>query len=920
MNMVVSRHAARGWEKGLCAMSHTPIGGHPQGWEHKLAERSSLPPASGEEKSKSQSKHVFTQPHLSKVGMAWREQTEGSSGSSARSPASPPYMRWARSLHELLEDAEGVRLFRKYVGGAGGLHVDRLNFYFAVQGLRQESDPSKIRQVVSAIYKFLRKSQLAMPEELKAQVKQSLKDGSNIEKTIFDNMEQEVTRAITESTYQSFLRSEAYVSYVSAATQPLSSPDTDPPHLVREMATGGLATLHEGQELAAGGAPPPRLTHDALLATQSRRLHSDVAPHRKRSVYSAHVSYGGYCPASRQDSERASLSSGRTDSDAVSLSGSSVDGMSVRGVRESRESRHRPRLHGLDRHAVINKEQDTAMVIPRTARVQSEQLRVLPPSEFAPLLIEKLERVRRDQDAKDRLEKRLAEGDGEEVQSSQALPPQLVAAAIREKLQLDDDNDQDILDQHVSRVWSERTPGASPPGGRRARPRHAPASHAPHASRRAPSALSADSGHYDAPPDSLHHPHSLTRSHAPSALSADSGHYDAPPDSLHHPHSLTRSHAPSALSADSGHYDAPPDSLHHPHSLTRSHAPSALSADSGHYDAPPDSLHHPHSLTRSHAALRAVGRLGPLRRAARLAAPPALAHSQVCHCIATRPPRCRPTRATTTRRPTRCTTRTRSLAGMSLYSHAASALSADSGHYDAPPDSLHHPHSLTRSHAPSALSADSGHYDAPPDSLHHPHSLTRSHAPSALSADSGHYDAPPDSLHHPHSLTRRSFSKKTVTELTDSGVSVVSEGVGVEPRILLWMAEGERLERRALRDLSRGSSADRDEHRRKDKQQPRTRGSGSKSSSTSGGGAVETHTVVVVTFLDENVPYRFKVPASPLTLKTFKEYLPRKGNYRYFFKTNCADLDTVIQEEVSCDSETLPMFEGKVMARVKSID
>ncbi|KAJ8729895.1 hypothetical protein PYW07_016933 [Mythimna separata] len=675
MNMVVSRHAARGWEKGLCAMSHTPVGGHPQGWEHKLADRSSLPPASGEEKSKSQSKYVFAQPHLPKVSMAWREQTEGSSGSSARSPASPPYMRWARSLHELLEDAEGVRLFRKYVGGAGGLHVDRLNFYFAVQGLRQECDPSKIRQVVSAIYKFLRKSQLAMPEELKTQVKQSLKDGSNIEKTIFDNMEQEVTRAITETTYQSFLRSDAYVSYVSAATQPLSSPDASPPHPPREGAVGGLATLHEGQELGTGAAPAARLTHDALLATQSRRLQSDVAPHRKRSVYSAHVSYAGYCPASRQDSERASLSSGRTDSDAVSLSGSSVDGMSVRNVRESRESRHRPRLHGLDRHAVINKEQDTAMVIPRTLRVQSEQLRVLPPAEFAPLLIEKLERVRRDQEAKERLERRLAEGDGEEA-SSQALPPQLVAAAIREKLQLDDDNDQDILDQHVSRVWSERTPGASPPGGRRARPR--PAAHA---------------------------------------------------------------------------------------------------------------------AQHAHASRR---------------------------------------------------------------------------------------------------------------------------APSALSADSGHYDAPPDSLHHPHSLTRRSFSKKTVTELTDSGVSVVSEG-GVEPRILLWMAEGERLERRTHREHSRASSADRDDLRRKDKQPRNTRGSGSKSSSASGGGA-ETHTVVVVTFLDEHVPYRFKVPAAPLTLKTFKDYLPRKGNYRYFFKTNCTDLDTVIQEEVSCDSDTLPMFEGKVMARVKSVD
>nr|XP_049699782.1 axin isoform X4 [Helicoverpa armigera] len=623
---VVSRHAARGWEKGLCAMSHTPIGGHPQGWEHKLADRSSLPPASGEEKSKSQSKYVFAQPHLSKVSMAWREQTEGSSGSSARSPASPPYMRWARSLHELLEDAEGVRLFRKYVGGAGGLHVDRLNFYFAVQGLRQECDPNKIRQVVSAIYKFLRKSQLAMPEELKQHVKQSLKDGANIEKTIFDNMEQEVTRAITETTYQSFLRSDAYVSYVSAATQPLSSPDASPPHPPREGAVGGLATLHEGQELGTGGAPA-RLTHDALLATQSRRLHSDVAP----------------------------------------------DGMSARNVRESRESRHRPRLHGLDRHAVINKEQDTAMMIPRTGRVQAEQLRVLPPAEFAPLLIEKLERLRRDQETKERLERRLAEGDGEEA-SSQALPPQLVAAAIREKLQLDDDNDQDILDQHVSRVWSERTPGASPPGGRRARARHHPA-HAAHAA------------------------------------------------------------------------------------------------------------------------------------------------------------------------------------------HAA-------------------------------------------------HGARR--APSALSADSGHYDAPPDSLHHPHSLTRRSFSKKTVTELTDSGVSVVSEG-GVEPRILLWMAEGERLERRH----ERASSADRDDLRRKDKQTRATRGSGSKSSSTSGGAE---HTVVVVSFLDEPVPYRLRVPAAPLTLRTFKDYLPRKGNYRYFFKTNCADLDTVIQEEVSSDSDTLPMFEGKVMARVKSID
>ncbi|CAH0666980.1 unnamed protein product [Chilo suppressalis] len=669
-------------------MSHTPIGGHPQGWDHKLADRSSLPPASGEEKIKSQSKYVFTQPHPSKAGLAWREQTEGSSGSSGRSHASPPYMRWARSLHDLLEDAEGVRLFRKFVSDAGGLHLDRLNFYFAVQGLRQETEPNKICQVVSAIYKFLRKSQLAMPEELKTHVKQSLKDGSNIERTIFDNMEKEVTRAINETTYQAFLSSDAYVSYVSAATQPLSSPDHSPPP-PREIPEMGLAPLPEGQEVGAGAySVPPRLTLDALLATQSRRLHADVAPHRKRSVYSAHVTYAGYCPASRHDSDRASLSSGRTDSDAVSLSGSSVDGMSMR-ARESRDVRHRPRLPGLDTHAFINKEQDTAMMIPRTQRMQSEQLRVLPPEEFAPLLIEKLERVRRDQDSKERLERRLAEGDEE---GSQALPPQLVAAAIREKLQLDDDNDQDILDQHVSRVWSERTPGASPPGGRRTRLRHA--------------------GHL---------------SHAPGHLSHMPGHM---------------SHVPGHLS----------------HSRR---APSALSADSGHYDA------------------QSVD---------------------------------------------------------ALYSHSA----------------------------------------------------------------------------------KRSFGKKTVTELTDSGVSVVSSGASVEPRILLWMAEGS--DRRHRDHSSRASSADRDRDRddhRRAKPSPRPRGSSQRGQS---GVSAGEHTVVVVSFLDEAVPYRFKVPAAPLTLKAFKEYLPKKGNYRYFFKTNCADLDTVIQEEVCSDADILPMFEGKVMARVKPID
>lgn len=43
--------------------------------------------------------------------------------------------------------------------------------------------------------------------------------------------------------------------------------------------------------------------------------------------------------------------------------------------------------------------------------------------------------------------------------------------------------------------------------------------------------------------------------------------------------------------------------------------------------------------------------------------------------------------------------------------------------------------------------------------------------------------------------------------------------------------------------------------------------------------------------------------------------------FRYFFKTECEDLDMiVIQEEVTDDNDVLPLYEGKIMAQVKSAD
>ena len=43
---------------------------------------------------------------------------------------------------------------------------------------------------------------------------------------------------------------------------------------------------------------------------------------------------------------------------------------------------------------------------------------------------------------------------------------------------------------------------------------------------------------------------------------------------------------------------------------------------------------------------------------------------------------------------------------------------------------------------------------------------------------------------------------------------------------------------------------------------------------------INDFTVVVFTFCDEQVPYRTRIPGHNVTLKQFKETLPKKGNYR----------------------------------------
>lgn len=243
-----------------------------------------------------------------------------SSSSSISSNKSPPScLKWARTLSSLLEDREGVELFKQYVESEGGIHSDRLNFYFACEGLKQQSDPDKVKQIIGAIYRFLRKSQLHVPEDIKRTVKAGLKDEIILAPDLYDQMQQDVERIINETTYPNFLQSELYLQHVrdmhyrkyqsthtlvppiGAATTQTTTATTS--SLTSENSSkflsrsSTLPTLHEETELhnvdtqdgtliGAGsfsaeptrnvqsntGKLPLSLTKDALMVTQRRRL------------------------------------------------------------------------------------------------------------------------------------------------------------------------------------------------------------------------------------------------------------------------------------------------------------------------------------------------------------------------------------------------------------------------------------------------------------------------------------------------------------------------------------------------------------------------------------------------------------------------------------------------------------------------
>ncbi|BFF92245.1 axin [Drosophila madeirensis] len=430
----------------------------------------------------------------------------------------PSYLNWARTLNHLLEDRDGVELFKKYVEEEAPAYNDHLNFYFACEGLKQQTDPEKVKQIIGAIYRFLRKSQLSISDDLRAQIK-AIKTNPELPLSphIFDPMQHHVETTIRDNIYPTFLCSEMYILYIqqmsalqerfssSGATGGSGSAGSSGSGSCGSSSTGASAfpsaAAKQQHVTAAGGASAAGAAVAPAGAFINLPVSSVSGPPAGTCSASGSV-YGPSTSASSSGSISATDTLPRS-STLPTLHEDSVlslcddfekvqmqEGASrvpvdypMRLTRDLLIATQKRRLEirppgdgrpyiqrrhssteskAIRQSAMANKETNTFQVIPRTQRLHSNEHRPLKEDELVALLIPKLEEVKRKRDLEERA--RLERNPGAALLSNErsSASDRAFAEAIREKFALDEDNDQDILDQHVSRVWKDQTPHRSP--------------------------------------------------------------------------------------------------------------------------------------------------------------------------------------------------------------------------------------------------------------------------------------------------------------------------------------------------------------------------------------------------------------------------------------------------------------------------
>ncbi|XP_054719097.1 axin-1-like [Uloborus diversus] len=392
-------------------------------------------------------------------------------------PSPPPPYKWAQSLICLLEDIQGVNLFQQFLEQEGQ-DTKSLKFWFACRGVKRAdpNDKEGMRKLIKLIFEKKVIKISAISSATKEEIKHKLSTNVGVDDTIFDSAQGEVEAYMMKTTYPNFLRSDIYIQHLGGwQNEPLEK-DTvsalEPIDL--------LPTVHEDSELQISSSNKVLLTRENLLqrhkiCSNSRGKLEGPAHLYLKSPYgnysSYHCKYSSFLPASAQDSELQSLSSDAQTDDTMSLTDSSSIDYSMKNKREQKRQ-----LKAAKQNARENKDTHNTF-IPRTQRLPNSKFNDVTSKEARMELLKKLEKVYEQQRASEKIEERLKifVSNDYSKQEQNSVPNQGMCHKTNAPPVFDDaffcnasdDNGQDILDQHVSRVWNDsgqHTPACSSPG------------------------------------------------------------------------------------------------------------------------------------------------------------------------------------------------------------------------------------------------------------------------------------------------------------------------------------------------------------------------------------------------------------------------------------------------------------------------
>lgn len=86
----------------------------------------------------------------------------------------PPYLKWAESLHSLLDDREGTQLFKNFLCQEGC--ADLLDFWFACSGFRKTSQEKRAKLAKAIYRKYIVDGNGIVSRQIKAATKSFIRD------------------------------------------------------------------------------------------------------------------------------------------------------------------------------------------------------------------------------------------------------------------------------------------------------------------------------------------------------------------------------------------------------------------------------------------------------------------------------------------------------------------------------------------------------------------------------------------------------------------------------------------------------------------------------------------------------------------------------------------------------------------------